>query len=182
MLKTKIHKDDADWDALTSNESIDLNVAMEIGKEVFTDDEYLVQFYILLCLIHLFGCVQEDYEQSVEDTDAYHQQIFFANGIGVKKLYLGDEQIKLLVPLEASLQTEAETYLDIAGILVAPIIYHAIMETEHSMAAKEEELTDWDISMFKSKFCRITGLEFDDLSFPGEKRQAPMIDFEFHSN
>lgn len=181
LLKMKYHKDEADWDALSSNESIDLKAAMEVGKEVFTDDEYLTKFYLLLCLVHLFGCVQEDYEQSVEDMEDYQQQIFFANGIGVKKLFLADDGIKLLVPLEEALQTKAETYLEIAGILVAPIIYHAVMETDHSTAAKNDELTDWDISMFKSKFRRITGLEFDELDFPGQRKQAPVIDFEFHS-
>lgn len=181
LLKEKLHKDEADWDALSSNESIDLNVAMETGKEVFTDDGYLTQFYLLLCLVNLFGCVQEDYEQSVEDFEDYEKRIFFANGIGVKKVYLADDKIKLLVPLEGALQTKAETYLEISDVLVAPVIYHAIVETEHSTAAVEDELTDWDVSMFKSKFRRLTGLDFDQLAFPGEKRQAPIIDFEFHS-
>lgn len=149
--------EEIEWFSVDYFNSLSVSDAFKFGKSIFSGSD-LENFKELLSLIHLYSCVQEDYEQTLEDFSDY-SSVLFINGIGVKRIEAGDKII--LKPLSVVYDVPMPEYKDFSGVLVPPIIRAAVFKTEHNTSFTEEDRLMEDANLLFLKLEQITGSKLD---------------------
>lgn len=141
------------WNSTDYFSALSVTDATEIGEHVFSFDE-MDKFRMLLSLIYIYSCADDDYQQLLDDYHDY-ENIIFINGIGVKVIQ--SENKIVLKPLYSIYDSPMNEYKAFLSVLVPPIIRAAVFKTKHDTIFTEDDLITEHASLFFLKLEQLTG-------------------------